>query len=247
MNPYRPDLACIHDQGFGQFAEAAPDVLLAALRDSGLLSGTIVDLGCGSGISARRLADAGYTVIGFDLSSALIDIARTRVPEATFHVESFVRARIPRCVAAAAIGEVLNYNFDDRNGNAARTDLFARVFSALEFGGVFVLDIAGPERAPPVPTRNFVEQEGWSVRVEASAHDRMLTRQITTFLREGEGYRRDTETHRLQLVAPDEIGTQLRCCGFDVERIGAYGETKLPAGLYGFVARKPVAASTLRG
>ena len=236
--PYRRDLAFIHDQGFGHLAEAAAGVLLTALGESGRCEGTVVDFGCGSGITARLLADAGFMVIGFDLSSALIEIARKRAPDATFHLASFVDAKVPRCVAATAIGEVLNYGFDERNADAPRADLFARVFRSLAPGGVFLLDVAGPDRAPAGPTRTFAEHDDWSVLVEASAHGRTLTRKITTFRRDGGLYRRDSETHRLQLIAPDDIEMQLRECGFDVDLASAYGDTELPAGLHVFVARK---------
>lgn len=89
-------------------------------------------------------------------------------------------------------------------------------------------------------TRTFTEYDDWSVLVQASVHGGTPTRKITTFRRDGERYRRDTETHCLQLIAPDDIEMQLRECGFDVDLAGAYGDTKLPAGLHVFVARKPV-------
>ncbi|MGH9145123.1 MAG: class I SAM-dependent methyltransferase, partial [Vicinamibacterales bacterium] len=97
----------------------------------GLATGTIVDLGCGSGILARHLTDAGYAIVGFDVSDAMVAIARTHVPNAEFHVGSFVTARIPSCVGVAAIGEVLNYAFDDGNDPSACRQLFSRVHKAL--------------------------------------------------------------------------------------------------------------------
>jgi SAM-dependent methyltransferase len=44
----------------------------------------IADLGCGTGTLTRLLSDEGYTVDGLDFSSAMIQRARAKVPEARF-------------------------------------------------------------------------------------------------------------------------------------------------------------------
>jgi 2-polyprenyl-3-methyl-5-hydroxy-6-metoxy-1,4-benzoquinol methylase len=38
------------------------------LYDYGVKDGVVVDLGCGTGQMTKRLADAGFTMIGMDLS-----------------------------------------------------------------------------------------------------------------------------------------------------------------------------------
>jgi SAM-dependent methyltransferase len=46
----------------------------------------VLDLGCGTGVpTARQLVDAGHEVVGVDLSSVMVELARQKVPEATFH------------------------------------------------------------------------------------------------------------------------------------------------------------------
>lgn len=247
MNPYRPDLAFIHDDGFTHFASGAAELLIATLRQGGIHAGTVVDLGCGSGVTARKLTDAGYAVVGADLSEALVELARRRAPEATFRVGSFVGAEIPACVAVCAIGEVLNYTFDDRNDSAARVALFADVSAALTPGGLFLLDVAGPDRAPAHPSRAFKQSEDWTVLTETSAEGGVLTRKLTTFRRSGGLFRRDAETHRLLLVPPGRVEVELRRSGFEVERAGAYGQTLLPPGLHGFIAHKPARTPELSG
>ena len=236
---YDSDLAFIHDDGFGELAEGAAKVVIAELADSGLTSGTVVDLGCGSGITARRLVDAGYDVIGIDVSESLIEIARQRVPEATFRVGSFVGADVPPAVAVCAIGEVLNYGSDTNDNAQARVQLFASISSALEPGGLFLFDAAGPARAPDQPTRTFFDGRDWTVLVEVSGDDRVLKREITTFRRRGDLYRRASETHRLHLAPPEAIAAELAAAGLAIERLEGYGETALPPGLNGFLARKP--------
>ena len=76
---YQNDLAYIHDTGFGGFARGSAPGLLSLFRQSGITEGVVVDLGCGSGLWARALADSGYEVIGVDISPAMIELARQPV------------------------------------------------------------------------------------------------------------------------------------------------------------------------
>ncbi|MEU6328715.1 class I SAM-dependent methyltransferase [Streptomyces sp. NPDC047049] len=46
----------------------------------------VLDLGCGTGLpTARQLVEAGFEVVGVDLSRGMVDLAREYVPRATFH------------------------------------------------------------------------------------------------------------------------------------------------------------------
>jgi SAM-dependent methyltransferase len=241
-NAYREDLAYIHDVGHGALAEAAAQRLVEELRGAGILDGVVVDLGCGGGVLARSVSQAGYRVIGMDISEAMVAIARERAPESEFYVQSFVSADLPACIAVTAIGEVLNYAFDERNGTQAGRDLFRRAYEALAPGGLLMLDVAGSERAAAGSHRTFVEGSDWAVLVESEldATRPVLTRRITSFRQVGRLYRREAEIHRLILVDPDELLQSLRSVGFQAQRITGYGVEPLPRGLAGFLARKPV-------
>ena len=121
---------------------------------------------------------------------------------------------------------------------AARVALFADVSAALVPGGVFLLDVAGPDRAPAQPTRTFVEHPDWAVLMESSGADGILPRRITTFRRRRDDYRRDAEGHRLYLIEPDEIEAALQANGFHVRRSRGYDDTLFPPGLCRFVAQR---------
>ncbi|MGW0698596.1 class I SAM-dependent methyltransferase [Streptomyces sp. NPDC002867] len=46
----------------------------------------VLDVGCGTGVpTSRRLAQAGFEVVGIDLSGVMVDLARRHVPAAVFH------------------------------------------------------------------------------------------------------------------------------------------------------------------
>ena len=242
INAYREDLAYIHDAGHSAVSNAAAQRLVEELRGLGFRHGTVVDLGCGSGMLACVVSHAGYRVIGMDISDAMVAIARKRAPEAEFYVRSFVSADLPPCIAVTAIGEVLNYAFDERNGMQAREDLFRRAYEALAPGGLLMFDMAGSGRAASGNQRTFVEGSDWAVLVEAELDETRheLTRRITSFRQVGTLYRRDTETHRLILVDPNEILQSLRSVGFQVQPLDGYSAERLPIGLAGFLSRKPV-------
>ena len=146
IEAYKADLAYIHDVGFGDFAKNSAPGLLRILRRDDIKTGLVVDLGCGSGLWARELSDAGYDVLGVDISPAMIAIARKRVPRGEFETGSLLKVKLPRCGAVTSLGECLNYLFDASNRMSEIRRLFRRVYSALEPGGLFVFDIAEPGR-----------------------------------------------------------------------------------------------------
>jgi SAM-dependent methyltransferase len=237
---YRNDLAFIHDAGFGMFAEAAARTLLPLLRKIGRRDGLVVELGCGSGIQAGAVTRAGYDVLGFDISQAMVDLARKRVPAAEFRCASFLDVELPPCIAVTAVGEIFNYLFDRRNSLATLKNLFRRVYAALEPGGVFLFDVALVGRVPGGHRRSYVATDDWACLYEAFEDEkrRVLTRNITTFRKHGETYRRAHEVHRLRLYKRDELVAPLEQAGFRVRRISRYDDLKFPPGYQGFVARK---------
>lgn len=240
MTAYGDDLAYIHDAGFGRFAREATPWLLKTIRPRKNSPRLVVDLGCGSGIWAEALVRAGYDVLGYDISAAMVRIARKRVPAGTFRQASCLAAKIPPCLAVTALGEVFNYLFDRRNSPAQLERLFRRVHDALIPGGVFIFDIATPGRVPGGLRSSYTEGEDWACLFTATedSRRRRLTREITSFRRVGRQFRRDHEVHRLRLIEPGEVRAALEKIGFRVRTLKGYGREKFPPGWVGFAARK---------
>lgn len=239
MPGYQRDLAYIHDVGFTDFVRnAAPD-LLRRLRAAGIRDGLIVDLGCGSGRWAKILTDAGYDVLGLDLSPAMIRLARRHAPRAHFAVASLLSAMLPPCAAVTAIGETVNYAFV-RNGEPQLAQLFRRVHAALRPGGLFLFDAAGPGQMRGSPPRSWIEGKDWSLLLEKEEDPvrRLLTRHIIAFRKIGGTYRRTEEIHRLRLYPPSLIARELRRAGFTVRMMRGYAQLQFRHGLTAFIARK---------
>ena len=237
---YAEDLAYIHDVGFGAFSRNAAPELLALMQQQGLTDGRVVDLGCGSGIWASVLAEAGYDVTGIDISSAMIELARARVPDGTFHVGSFLEVALPPCVAVTALGECFNYLFDPSNSRTTLRNLFRRIYEALQPDGLLIFDVAEPGRGAGSRMKNW-ETDDWAilVNVEEDEATQQLTRHITTFRNTGTCWRRHHETHRQQLYRGTDLAADLRRIGFRVRLVRGYGPHRFPSKAWvGIIARK---------
>lgn len=240
MGGYAGDLAHIHDAGFTAFARHSTPGVLAALRRAGIAHGHVVELGCGSGVTARALADAGYRVLGIDQSAAMVRLARRAAPRARFRRASFLHTPLPPCDALLALGEVFNYVFDPALSMPALAGFFRRAHAALRPGGLLLFDSAGPGRGAG-PRRSFATGEDWAVLV-ATAEDRRrrtLTREIVTFRRTGRHWRRSEETHELRLFRPANVLGALRRAGFRASAGTRYGRWPVYPGLTVYRARKP--------
>ncbi|MEU9892613.1 class I SAM-dependent DNA methyltransferase [Streptomyces phaeochromogenes] len=74
----RYDEAFPHKEGQLSAGEWLIDSLPAGSR--------VLDLGCGTGVpTTRQMTDAGFEVVGIDLSRRMVQLAREYVPAATFH------------------------------------------------------------------------------------------------------------------------------------------------------------------
>jgi SAM-dependent methyltransferase len=240
---YGEDVAWIHEAGHGAYArEAAPD-LLRRLCAAGHDGGLVVDLGCGSGVWARALLDAGYDVLGVDLPADLLAIARARAPEARFVAGSLLDAELPAgCAAVTAMSEVVNYAADPRAGRDALAALMRRVHTALRPGGLVLFDALSPALAVG-PRRRWSDGDGWLVCSELHGDPaaRALVRRVAAFRRSAgtNDWRRTDETHALCLHEPDDVVADLRAAGFaEVAALDAWGDLRLRPGHVGYAARR---------
>jgi SAM-dependent methyltransferase len=192
---------------------------VSLLRAGGLVGGTVVDLGCGSGIVARQVTEAGYDVLGYDISTDMLAIAAAEAPAATLRHGAALDAELPPAVAIAAVGEVLNYATDTRAGLDALEVVARRAHAALVAGGILLLDVATPGRnGPSLLRQQFHDRPQRTLYMRAEERDGSLERRITLFTREEDGaYRRSDERHLLRLYEPRDVVAALDRAGFDTE------------------------------
>jgi SAM-dependent methyltransferase len=236
---YDEDLAYIHDVGYDFHARGLAPALLRLLKSIPAGS-VVVDLGCGSGIWAMQLAESGFHPVGVDYSAAMIAMASRRLPGGEFHVGSFLDFELPPCGAITALGEVVCYQFDRENNRQALARLFRRAYEALLPGGLFIFDVVEPglDRGR-LPTWRTGDDWACLVAYQCDERRKQLTRQITTFRKVGDLYRRGHEAHRVRLYDARDVGGLLRQAGFRVRTTRRFGKYPLLPHRAGFIARKP--------
>lgn len=241
-NWYNADLAHIHDVGFSDYALKSTPEILKILQQRQIQSGLIVDLGCGSGLSAEILDRAGYRVLGIDISESMVAIAKTRVPNAEFRAASLLTTDIPPCHAVISIGECLSYTFDN-NSDTILDGLFQRIYRNLLPGGAFIFDVVVPGHVAPGETaKNFTEGRDWLVLVEKQEDPirQILTRRIITLRQVDNLYRRTDEVHHQRLFDMEALAESLQHHGFQVEISDRYGEFMLLPARMAIFAHKPI-------
>ncbi|NKB90082.1 MAG: methyltransferase domain-containing protein [Acidobacteria bacterium] len=235
---YAEDLAYIHDAGFSHHARGTAAGLLRVLSQGGLNNGRIVELGCGGGVTARHLTQAGYDVLGVDQSAELLRLARQRVPQAKFRRASIFDFEIPTAAAVLSMGECLGYRPGRRGGTGPMMTVLKRAHRALPAGGMLIFDLVTP-RVPAQAT--FIRQgDDWflvseNTRESAGA---WLRRDITTFRQVGRNYRRSFEQHHVQLYDATLLADRLRRIGFAVRVRRSIDGYALAPGRALFLARK---------
>ena len=177
------------------------DGAVAALAGRGLAGPgvRVLDLGCGPGLVAGRLARLGCRVTGIDVSASSLAHARGAAEAEGLEIE-YRRADF-RELADVGCYDLVLQSFGELSTFApdVRDDLLARVRRALAPGGAFVFDASRPRLHPPTGRR-------W----EASAGG---------FWRPGPHVVLEE-----RFVTPAEDGTQVACDQYVVVDGGAGGE-----------------------
>jgi len=110
-------------------------------RQLDLAGKRVIDLGCGPGLYARRMAQRGARVTAVDFSAHSIDYALTRdTRNVDYLVADYLEDELPSGFDIA----VLIYCDYCAMSPASRQRLLGRIHDLLEPGGHFVLDLNGP-------------------------------------------------------------------------------------------------------
>ena len=127
---------------------------LAPLRQAGVH--TVLELGCGTGNDAARLADEGYSVTAIDVSAEAISQAQAKWgSRATFLVADMTqRLPFPDGSFDAVMSNVAMHMFPDSVTRA----LFAQVGRLVRPGGLFVFHVNSLADRP-LRARNLPAQE----------------------------------------------------------------------------------------
>lgn len=122
---------------YGDWAE----FLLDLASERGFRSGSILDIGCGTGNAMLPLAGRGLELHGVDASEAMLAVARAKLPGAKFTRATFTDFELHRRFdLVISVFDSLNNLLTD----ADFSDMAERVVRHLRPGGLFVFDVNTP-------------------------------------------------------------------------------------------------------
>ena len=194
-----------------------PEVFAAQLlRLPELRSGavkTALDLGCGTGVLCRVLAERGINTLGVDLSEGMIVIARENAPSLRFETGNMVTwSSKERFDLITCTGDALNHIFDPEDVRR----VFNNVYAMLSPGGRFIFDLLGDREVPD--GEPFTLDYSDSVRAvfrTVREPDGMVRLTVSVF----ENGSLTFEENILEKLHPsDRVRLMLREAGFDVLR-----------------------------
>jgi SAM-dependent methyltransferase len=225
---YTEDLAYIQAAAFGGLAQGATPEILRRLNSAAIPIRRVVDVGCGAGPLTAALVQAGFEATGIDKSAELLALARAAVPQARFIHNSIYDAEIPPCDAIVALGEPLTYHDETADAERLVKGFLERASNVLPASGILIFDVIEVGE-PSLAGRVWSSGSDWAVLVDTQENQdsRTLVRDIETFRRVGQFYRRGREVHRVRLFDANILCNQLATCGFEVETAQAYGAQRL--------------------
>ena len=117
------------------------EYLQSLLREYGIDSGTVVELGCGTGTMTQMLAKAGYDMIGMDCSEDMLAIANEKKIESELDIlyllQDMRELELYSTVrAAVSVCDSMNYITEPEE----LQDVFTLVKKYLDEDGVFIFD-----------------------------------------------------------------------------------------------------------
>ncbi|MDD6182443.1 MAG: class I SAM-dependent methyltransferase, partial [Lachnospiraceae bacterium] len=113
--------------------------LTELLKEYRIEEGVVCELGCGTGKMTRLLADAGYDMIGVDMSEDMLAIASMENPQQILYLCQDMRELELYGTVAAVVSvcDSMNYLLEEDD----LLEVFQRVNEYLEPGGVFLFDL----------------------------------------------------------------------------------------------------------
>jgi len=183
----------------------------------------VLDLACGTGSIAVRLAAKGVDVIGIDASSEMLAVAEGKAREqnapVTLSEQDLVSFELPVAAdAAVCLFDSLNYLTSVRELEAA----LSRAARALRGGAPFLFDLQTEERLRRIGEETYADAEEDVAYVWRSGYDerrRICEMHLTLFAKDPVSglFKRYDEIHYERAHSPAEVERALRAAGFALE------------------------------
>lgn len=214
---FSEDLLRTMDQPRRSFVQREVNFIEESL---GVEKGAIVlDLACGTGVHAVELASRGYSVVGFDLSLAMLaraaDEAQERGQKLNF-LQGDMREMAFEEMFDGIYCWSTSFGYFDEEKNL---DVLARAHRALRHGGMLLIDIINRDFvAPRQPSLVWFEGDGCVCMDEMQVDfftSRLKVKRTVMF---EDGRTREID-YSIRLYNLHEIGKMMHDCGFRVVQV----------------------------
>lgn len=182
----------------------------------------VLDLGCGTGKMARKLAREGYQVTAVDNSMDMLEIAASEEDDHILYVlQDMVSLELPQQVdAAVSICDCMNYILEEEDLKEA----FRRVREFLKEDGVFVFDMNSHYKYKEILAYNtFAEDREDASFIWDNFYDeeeRINEYQLSLFIQNEQGtYNKYEELHLQKAYEQEEVVSFLYEAGFSSVRV----------------------------
>ena len=211
--------------------DATVDFYYEILGREGLNPRTAVDLACGTGSVALRLAEKGVQVTAVDMSWEMLMVAQQKAAEANvfpqFACQKLQELHLPRAVDLAVCAlDSIDYILDPADCKTA----IARVYKALNPGGCFIFDVNTPEKLRAMDGQVFLDEDEDVYCVWRGEYDEVTnicSYGMDLFQRQGKVWHRSFEEHREYAYSAEELVSYLKSAGFT--SIAVFGDRTFDA------------------
>jgi predicted TPR repeat methyltransferase len=165
--------------------------LTGLLAEEGIRDGLVLELGCGTGSITQRLAEAGYDMIGVDLSADMLQIAQEKKEASGYDIlylqqdmtefELYGTVRAVVCVC-----DSLNYLLEEEEV----LSVFRLVNNYLDPGGLFLFDFNTIHKYETMGETTIAENREEASFIWENYYDeeeRINEYDLTLFIAEGAG------------------------------------------------------------
>jgi SAM-dependent methyltransferase len=181
----------------------------------------ILDLACGFGRHANRLAARGYQVTGIDRSDDFLEMARREAAGLGLQVDyrpGDMRSLDCQACFDHALLLFTAFGYFDDQGNL---DVLKRIARALKPGGRLVFDSINRDSFLKRMLPAIVTEKGADLMIDRSSFDSQTGRTTNRRIVIRDGVRRD-KPFSVRLYSPTEIKSLLPLAGFEL--LGFYGD-----------------------
>ena len=188
------------------------------LKRESLSPRTAVDLACGTGSVAVRLAQMGLDVVAVDMSEEMLcqgfQKAQDMENPPRFVCQPLQKLQLPRGVDLAVCAlDSLDYIVDP----ADCAEAIKRIYKVLNPGGCFIFDVNTPEKLRSMDGQVFLD-EGDDVycvwRGEFDEQTNICSYGMDLFIRSGNTWQRSFEEHQEYAYSAQQLMGFLKTAGF---------------------------------